>query len=161
MTQTHDRVKYTDIYEDFNGSRPERMTNAEAADVLAMMKYNAVDERTKEAIDRAIAALQPNVMPTVESLLRAVTEETGVTEKQMVSKGRWREFSEARYMFFWLCHRYTGATHTAIGNRLNRSHVMVYYGIHRVDFWMSRPAANKACADKITNIINRISVSNG
>ena len=57
MTQTHDRVKYTDIYEDFNGSRPERMTNAEAADVLAMMKYNAVDERTKETIDRAIAAL--------------------------------------------------------------------------------------------------------
>lgn len=148
---------YQTILKDVEAYRPKRMSNAEAADLLKTLKYTSgVSGKTREAIDKAIAALQPSIMPTMESILAEVCRETGVTEEQMMSKGRYREFSEARYIFFWLTYRYTGITYAAIGQRVNRVHPLVYYGICKVNEWMANPKINPDVVKQIEQIKDRI-----
>ena len=148
---------YPTMFTNVEAYKPQRMSKAEAADLLRTLKYTTeMGSKMSTAIDMAIAALNPEIVPTVESLLQAVIRETGVTEEQMCERCRCREYSEARYIYFWLCHNYTSATHTAIGRRINRDHVMVYYGINRVDYWLERPKTNRQAHAQVGNIINRI-----
>ena len=132
------------------------MSNKEAADILRVIQGNYTDG-IRKAIEVAIAALTPHLTPTLDNIIAAVAQETGVTEQEMLLRVRHREYAEARYMVFWLAHYYTSTTLTAIARRTQRTdHVIVIYGIKKGDDWMASPQLNPLWVDRVKRIINAI-----
>lgn len=145
------------MFQNTEAYKPSRMSNAEAADILQTFKFTSfVSGKTREALDRAIAVLQPEIVPTLKNIIDEVIQETGVSLDMLKAKCRCREYSEARYIFFWLAHKFTNASYTEIGRCVNREHVMVYYGIHKIDEWMSNPKINPDGKKIVDGIIERI-----
>lgn len=92
---------------------------------------------TGEALDLAINMMQDSIVKAdIESIIRAVVRETGVTEAEMCNKGRQREFAEARAIVSWLAYHYTPMTLTAIGQRLGRDHATAIYYNKTVSTWL-------------------------
>lgn len=90
-----------------------------------------------QAIDVAADLLEGCVVKAdIESIIRAVSRETGVTEAEMCNRGRQREFSEARAIVSWLAYNYTSMTLTAIGKRLGRDHATAFYYNKTVNTWL-------------------------
>jgi len=90
-----------------------------------------------QAIDVAADLLEGCVVKAdIESIIRAVERETGVTEAEMCNRGRQREFSEARAIVSWLAYNYTSMTLTAIGKRLGRDHATAFYYNKMVNTWL-------------------------
>lgn len=90
-----------------------------------------------QAIDVAADLLEGCVVKAdIESIIRAVSRETGVTEAEMCNRGRQREFSEARAIVSWLAYHYTSMTLTAIGKRLGRDHATAFYYNKTVGTWL-------------------------
>lgn len=90
-----------------------------------------------QAIDVAADLLEGCVVKSdIESIIRAVERETGVTEPEMCNRGRQREFSEARAIVSWLAYNYTSMTLTAIGQRLGRDHATAFYYNKTVNTWL-------------------------
>ena len=145
---------------------PARMSHQEAA--LVLRKYNEYrmgdhepcdppysGKVIGEAIDVAIAALEPSIVPTLENIIKAVSKETGVTEEEMTSRKRFREYAEARYICFWIAYNYTSSTMTCLARRLNAcNHSIVYYGIKKGDEWMQHPSHNPEWVKRAKRIIN-------
>lgn len=105
------------------------MTTKQAADILAA--YNRWRRDDHEpcpppysptdigiAIDMAVELMQKNsAQANLESIIMAVSRETGVSEAEMCQRGREREYSEARAIVSYLAYRFTPMTLTAIGKR--------------------------------------------
>lgn len=156
-------------YENIERKVPARMSHQEAAKVLrAYNWYRRGDHEPcdppysgkviGEAIDVAIAALEPSIVPTLDNIIQAVTKETGVTEEEMTMCSRCREYVYARYMVFWLAYNYTKVTQTALAIRFClRDHVTVHYGIKKGDEWMHEPKLNEEWYTMTMRIIKSFS----
>ncbi len=156
-------------YDNMNKELPARMSCKEAAIVLR--KYNEYRrgylQRSDppysakvigEAIDVAIVALEPSIVPTLENIIQAVSRETGVTDEEMMMRCRCREYAYARYMVFWLAYNYTRATQTSMARRFClKDHVSVSYGIKKGDEWMSKPKLNEEWHKTAQRIIKSFS----
>jgi chromosomal replication initiation ATPase DnaA len=140
-------------------NKQEIMTIEKAAGILR--KYNEwlrADEDTDlgytpseigMALDVATDILERSIVRTdIDSIIQAVTRETGVTEAEMLAKGRQREYSEARAIVSWLAYNYTSMTLTAIGRRFGRDHATAIYYNKTVSYWLSSKANQRGA--KIT-----------
>ena len=111
----------------------------------------------KDALDTAIDILKRNiVIADIDSIIKSVSRETGVTEAEMVHKSRPREFTEARAMVSYLARRYTSMSLTSIGNRLGREYTSVMYYNRMVNGWLEEPRLNLRCARIVTKLINEL-----
>ena len=141
-----------------------KMSSAEAAKILR--DYNehrrngsAIMNTATEiglAIDAAIAALEPLVTNDIESIIAAVSRETGVTEPEMLMRGRQREYCEARAIVTWLTYHYTPMTLTGIGRRLQRDHTVAIYYNRMVDGWLEENRRNRRGARIVNKLITEL-----
>ena len=135
------------------------MTTQRAIELLTTLRHtceNAAGE-TGKALDMAIDMMERSIAKAdIESIIRAVTRETGVTDAEMCNKGRQREYSEARAIVSWLARRYTSMTLTSIGKRLGRDHISVIHYVRMVGSWMEEPRRNLRGAKITQKLINEI-----
>lgn len=146
----------------------ETMTTEQAAHILR--KFNeyrrgackATDlpymaNELGEAIDIAADMLERSIVKSdIESIIRAVTRETGVTDEEMTHHCRHREYTEARMIVCWLAYHYTQMTLTSIGKRLGRGHGTASYYNMVVDSWLNEPRLNLRGARIATKLIREI-----
>lgn len=152
-------------YDNMDRELPARMSCKEAAKVLrAYNWYRRGDHEPcdppysgkviGEAIDVAIAALEPRIVPTLDNIIKAVARETCVSEEEMLMRHRFREYAYARYMVFWLAFHYTKTTKTAMARKFGlKSHASIVYGIQKGDEWMAQPKLNDEWFKSTTRII--------
>ena len=108
------------------------MTTKQAIEKLRELRQGC-DESTGDALDMAIALLDRSIVKAdIETIIKGVERETGVTEAEMCNRGRQREFAEARAIVSWLARRYTSMTLTSIGKRLGRDHISVIHYVRMV-----------------------------
>lgn len=151
---------YVDILSGVNAYRPVKMTNAEAAELLTTLRHTVeIGDKMAEAIDLAVKALVPEVSPNIDSIIKAVAHATGVSEDIMLSRERHSEYSNARYMVYWLAYRYTSHTLTEIGRRFNRSHAMVIYGLRKGDDYFDRPLLNPTWVKQAKSIVEQLEIN--
>lgn len=110
-----------------------------------------------EAIDLAVGRLEGNVGADIDSIISAVSRETGVTEVQMSMNGRQRRYADARAIVCYLAYNYTPMTLMAIGKRLGRAHTVVLYHIRKVSEWLDYPKINPEGAMITKKLMSRIS----
>ena len=135
------------------------MTTQKAIELLQTLRNicDAATGKMGEALDLAVTVMERSIIKAdIESIMRAVTRETGVTEAEMCNKGRQREFSEARAIVTWLVRRYTPTTLTTIGKRLGRDHIVAIYYVNMVDSWLDEPRRNPRGARVTQKLINEI-----
>ena len=110
-----------------------------------------------EAIDVAVDLLERNVSKAdIESIIKAVSRETGVTEEEMCNRGRQREYAEARAIVSFLAYRYTPMTLTAIGTRLGRDHASAIYYNKTVASWLVNKRLNPKGYRITVKLINEL-----
>lgn len=111
-----------------------------------------------QAIDVAADLLEGcAVKADIESIIRAVERETGVTEVQMSMNGRQRKYADARAIVCFLAYNYTPMTLMAIGKRLGRAHTVVLYHIRKVSEWLDYPKINPEGVMITKKLMSRIS----
>ncbi len=95
-----------------------------------------------------------NINITVESkidrLLKRIATETNVSVKEMKSKFRYKEFSEARYIAMYILHKKYNLTSTRVGKLFNRDHATVLTACNKLEGFMSY---DKEFKNKINNLI--------
>lgn len=126
---------------------------------MQTLRYTSIAAEgcTGEALDYAVDMMQNSIVTTdIESIIRAVTRETGVTEQEMCNKGRQREYAEARAIVSWLARRYTSMTLTSIGKRLGRDHISVIHYVRMVGAWIEEPMLNIRGARITQKLIDEI-----
>ena len=113
-----------------------------------------------EALDYAVDMMRESIVTTdIESIIRAVTRETGVTEQEMCNKGRQREYAEARAIVAWLAYHYTPMTLTSIGKRMRRDHPTAIHYNRMVDSWLDEPRRNLRGARVANKLIRELNES--
>lgn len=135
------------------------MTTQNAIDILTTLRHTcqAADGRTGEALDVALDLLNKSIVRAdIDSIISAVERETGVTESDMVIRGRQREFAEARAIVAWLAYHYTPMTLTSIGKRLGRDHAVIIHYNRMVDSWLDEPRRNLRGARITTKLIREL-----
>ena len=135
------------------------MTTKEAIEILQLLRHTCgqAEGRTGEAIDKAVDLMKRSLVKAeIESIIKAVARETGVTEEEMTGKNKHREYTDARAIVAWLARRYTAMTLTSIGKWLNRNHVMMIHYIHMVDSWLDEPRRNLRGARITTKLIREL-----
>ena len=145
------------------------MTNEDAAHILR--EYNKWRRHHGEpcpppyggkelgdAIDFAVGWLEGKIGADIDSIISAVSRETGVTEYEMCRKGRQRRYADARAIVCYLAYNYTPMTLMAIGERLGRDHAVVLYYNRKVSAWLDNPRLNPEGAmitKKLMNVISQ------
>jgi chromosomal replication initiator protein len=66
-------------------------------------------------------------------LFRVIEKVTGITEEEMISKSRRRDFVEARFIFFYCMRKYSKVVLKSIGNMLQKDHSSVVYGARELE----------------------------
>lgn len=109
------------------------------------------------AIDMAADLIENSIARSnIESIIKAVTRETGVTDDEMCNRGRQREYSEARAIVSYLAYKFTPMTLTAIGNRLGRDHATAIYYNKTVSGWLNNKFLNERGRNIVVKLINEI-----
>lgn len=135
------------------------MTIKRAIGLLTTLRHTcaAAEGCTGEALDVAIDLLQHNLPKhNIDSIIKAVERETGVSELEMTHRGRQREFAEARAIVCWLAYHYAPMTLTSIGRRLGRDHPTVIHYNKMVDNWLDEPRLNLRGARITTKLIREL-----
>ena len=70
-----------------------------------------------------------NGKPSIDDVLKEVSEESGISREQILGPSRNRRISNARKQFFHIAHERTGATISMLGRLTGRSHVAVRMAI--------------------------------
>jgi chromosomal replication initiation ATPase DnaA len=70
-----------------------------------------------------------NGKPSIDDVLKEVSEESGISREQILGPSRNRRISNARKQFFHIAHERTGATMSMLGRLTGRSHVAVRMAI--------------------------------
>jgi chromosomal replication initiation ATPase DnaA len=132
------------------------MKKQEAIGILQLLRPGAIGS-VDAALSMAIECLKQTIIKAdIDSIISAVTRETGITEEEMVNKGRHREYSDARAIVSWLAIHYTHMSKTSIGRRINRSHSSVVNYKRIVDGWLEEPRRNIKGARIATTIIREL-----
>lgn len=66
---------------------------------------------------------------TIEDIIKAITEEFGVSRELLLSRDRHRFVSETRQIAFWFAYRYLSMPALRIGKHFGRGHLTVFHGI--------------------------------
>lgn len=66
---------------------------------------------------------------TIEDIIKAVTEEFGVSRELLLSRDRHRFVSETRQIAFWFAYHYLSMPALRIGKHFGRGHLTVFHGI--------------------------------
>lgn len=79
-----------------------------------------------------------NLQPTMKDynldrFIEVISTKTGVSEKNIKSKSREKEFVFARHVFCYLAKKYTGHTLKAIGQYINRDHTSIIHAIQTMN----------------------------
>ena len=110
-----------------------------------------------EALDYAVDMMQNSIVTTdIESIIKAVSRETHISEEDMVMRGRKRDIADARAIVSWLAYHYTPMTLKAIGRRLGRDHVMAIHYNRSADEWMKDPKLNFSAVGIIKKIAKEL-----
>ena len=95
-----------------------------------------------------------NINITVESkidrLLKRIATETNVSVKEMKSKFRYKEFSEARYIAMYILHKKYNLTSTRVGKLFDRDHATVLTACKKLEGFME---FDKEFKQKVNNLI--------
>jgi len=110
-----------------------------------------------DAIDFAVGCLEGKIGADIDSIISAVSRETGVTKGEMCRKDRKRRYADARAMVCYLTYFYTPMTLMAIGEMLGRGHAVVLYHIRKVSEWLDNPRLNPEGAMITKKLMNAIS----
>lgn len=94
-------------------------------------------------------------LPSIEALLGCVSREYGLTEKQICSCLRRRNFVEARNVLFYLARKYTNLTLVQIGARVNKRHSTVIKGIATVEQSMTSDTASGRQTQHVVHLIEK------
>lgn len=135
------------------------MTTQQAIELLQTLRNTcaAADGRTGVALDIAIEVMKRSIVKAdIESIIKAVTRETGVTEEEMFARVRAREYVDARAIVSWLAYHYAFMTLTTIGCRFGRTHGAVKHYNEMVDSWLDEPRLNIKGARITTKLINEL-----
>lgn len=127
--------------------------------MLQLLRHSteAAQGCTGDALDMAIDMMQRSIVKAdIESIIKAVVRETGVTDAELCAKGRHRERAEARAIVAWLAYNYTSITKTSIGERMNRNHATVVHYTQVVDEWLEEPRRNLRGARIITRLMREL-----
>lgn len=143
------------------------MTNEQASIILR--KYNEfrradgdydlpyTAKEIGEAIDYAVAALEPKVPMTLDGITEAVCKETGITTEELMSPNRDREYAEARWMIWWIANANIGCSMTTLARYTKRNaHATVMHGIARGDEMMEDPRINPEWVERVERITKRL-----
>lgn len=141
------------------------MTQQQAAEILrwhnryrregVAQQYTA--QQIGEAIDVAIEALEPKVMPTLDSITQAVCLTTGLTVAEVMLPCRHREYTEARWMIWWIARKFIGCSTTTLARYFKRkSHATIVSGLKKADMFMEDPRLNEPWVRNVNAIINRL-----
>lgn len=109
-----------------------------------------------EAIDLAIETLSRTIPLTIDGVTQAVCEATGITADEVMEHTRCREFSEARWMIWWIARKIIGRSLTAIARHFNCTHANVIHGINKGDDFMTNPLLNPKWVKRTNTIINNL-----
>lgn len=97
----------------------------------------------EDALDVAVEFMERSIVTAdVDSIIKAVSRETRVTENEMCSRGRHREVTEARAIVSYLSYRFANVTLTSIGKRLGRGHETAIHYNKMVSGWLEDPRRN-------------------
>lgn len=126
---------------------------------MQTLRYTSIAAEgcTGEALDYAIGILEDRlVLPSIDSIIKAVSRETHISEEDMVMRGRKRDIADARAIVSWLTYHYTPMTLKAIGSRLGRDHVMAIHYNRSADEWMKDPKLNFGAVGIIKKIAKEL-----
>lgn len=126
---------------------------------MQTLRYTSIAAEgcTGEALDYAIGILEDRlVLPSIDSIIKAVSRETHISEEDMVMRGRKRDIADARAIVSWLAYHYTPMTLKAIGKRLGRDHVMAIHYVRMVGSWLEEPMLNIRGTRITQKLINEI-----
>ncbi len=98
---------------------------------------------------------EKTVTPSFDGLLSCVSREYGLTEKQICSCLRRRNFVEARNVLFYLARKYTTMTLVQIGARVNKRHSTVIKGIATVEERLSSETLSGRQTARVVHLIER------
>lgn len=135
------------------------MTTQRAIELLQLLRHSTEVAQgcTGQALDMAIDMMQHSIVKAdIESIIKAVARETGVTEAEMCNRGRQREYAEARAIVAWLAYHYTPMTLTSIGKRMRRDHPTAIHYNRMVDSWLDEPRRNLRGARITTKLLKEL-----
>lgn len=85
------------------------------------------------ALDMALSALPPVVQaPEIRTIINAVCEISGVSERQILGDQRASRFALPRMVAMYLACHHTGLTTPQIGRAMGRDHTTVLHGRDRI-----------------------------
>ena len=135
------------------------MNTKRAIDILQALRYTSIAAEgcTGEALDYVIGTLEDRlVLPNIDSIIKAVSHETHISEEEMIHRGRKRDISDARAIVSWLAYHYTPMTLKAIGRRFGRDHVMAIHYNRSADEWLKDPKLNFSAVSIIKKIAKEL-----
>lgn len=111
-------------------------------DVIFVFVDFGADHRITDIVKKYQDKINISLLPkheryiaSLRSILVDVSKKTGISIENLKSRWRFREFVDARYIYFKRAKELLNGSETlnSIGNLVNRDHATVLYGIEQVD----------------------------
>lgn len=113
-------------------------------------------ELTKEVMRHTVKSAPSSKRVNFDMIVDATAEYYKISPDVIFTKSRVRDIADARQMIMYLSHDLTGLSSTAIGAKLNRSHVTVLHGITTVEDRIKYAKEVQEAAMSIRLEINRL-----
>jgi len=113
-------------------------------------------ELTKEVMRHTVKSAPTNKPINFDMIVDATAEYYKLNPDVIFTKSRVRDIADARQVIMYLSHDLTGLSSSAIGARLNRSHVTVLHGITTVEDRMKYAKDVQEAVTAIRTEINRM-----
>lgn len=113
-------------------------------------------ELTKEVMRHTVKAAPSSKPVNFDMIVDATAEYYKLSPDVIFTKSRVRDIADARQVIMYLSHDLTGLSSTAIGSKLNRSHVTVLHGITTVQDRLKYAKEVQEAVTSIRTEINRL-----
>lgn len=113
-------------------------------------------ELTKEVMRHTVKSAPTNKPINFDMIVDATAEYYKLSPDVIFTKSRVRDIADARQIIMYLSHDLTGLSLSAIGARLNRSHVTVLHGITTVEGRLKYAKEVEEAVTSIRTEINRL-----
>lgn len=121
----------------------------------SMLSDSQITLELAEQVVSRIVDITPSAL-TIETILDAVCEETGVTEEQIMSKARSNEISQARQIAMYLTKKHMNKPLQAIGDAFGgRTHATVLHAISTVTNQMEYDPVFKRRIDRLDSKLTK------